>query len=201
MQVTPNKGVSIGSTYFATDPGANNVIIQGNVGIGTTSPLARLSIVPSTGYAILAGNYKIGNVAAPTADSDVVTLGWINSALSSINAVAIYATSTPATYAGSQSGYSGANALCAAVLAGTHVCTTGEIMNTINSGSSAAIPTGTTLWISNGPPGYTANANDCIGWTSATGSNYGAVWIKLASGDGFGSLNSCSTARSFACCQ
>ncbi len=173
----------------------------GNVGIGTTTPLARLEVVPASGYSILAGNYKIGNVASPTADSDVVTLGWVNSALASVGGVASYSTSTPATYSGSQTGYSGANALCAATVAGTHVCTTGEIFNTINTGGGAAIPAGSTFWVSNGPPAYTANANDCMGWTSAVGSDYGTVWIKLASGDGFGSLNACNVARSFACCQ
>lgn len=38
-------GVGIGGgSYFATDPGAGNLIVQGNVGIGTTSPGAVLDI-------------------------------------------------------------------------------------------------------------------------------------------------------------
>jgi hypothetical protein len=197
--------------HLAIGAGSNSVmlgnssvtktVLNGNVGVGTSTPNAKLEVIPASGYSILAGNYKIGNVASPTADSDVVTMGWVNSALSSVSAAAVYSTSTPATYAGSQSGYSGANALCAAVVAGTHACTTGEIFNTINTGAGATIPSGTTLWVSNGPPGYTANANDCMGWTSAVAGNYGTVWVKLATGDGFGSLNVCNTARSFACCQ
>ncbi len=187
---------------FDTNTGTKLVILNdGNVGIGTSTPNARLEVIPSSGYSIFAGNYKIGNVAAPTADSDVATMGWVNSALSSMSAVAVYSTSTPATYSGSQSGYSGANALCAATVSGSHVCTTGEILNTINNGLGSSIPASTFLWVSNGPPAYTANANDCMGWTSAVGTNYGTIWIKLASGDGFGSLNTCDTVRSFACCK
>ncbi len=57
------------------------LFMNGNVGIGTVAPSAALEIVPATGYSILAGNYKIGNVALPTADGDVVTKGYLDSAL------------------------------------------------------------------------------------------------------------------------
>ncbi len=38
LRIHSTGGVSIGDAYVATDPGANNLIIEGNVGIGTDSP-------------------------------------------------------------------------------------------------------------------------------------------------------------------
>ncbi|MFA5886350.1 MAG: hypothetical protein WC863_01065 [Patescibacteria group bacterium] len=76
--------------YYLENRGADgiwrqNLVIRstGNVGIGTTSPVAKLEVAASSGYSILGGSQKIGNVASPTANSDVATLGWVNSAISS----------------------------------------------------------------------------------------------------------------------
>jgi len=66
------------------DPnGTGRIIMQGNVGIGTTSPTARLEVVPISGYSILAGSFKIGNVALPTADADAATKGYVDTAIAS----------------------------------------------------------------------------------------------------------------------
>ncbi|MFZ2226246.1 MAG: tail fiber domain-containing protein, partial [Candidatus Moraniibacteriota bacterium] len=48
-------GLSLGNSYVSTDPGAGNMIISGNVGIGTTSPSARLNVVGT--------NYTSANLA------------------------------------------------------------------------------------------------------------------------------------------
>ncbi len=79
MTIYTNSGAITLGTASTT-----NIIMNpgGNVGIGTTTPLAKLSIVPATGYAILAGNYKIGNVALPTADGDAATKGYVDAAMS-----------------------------------------------------------------------------------------------------------------------
>jgi len=119
--------------------------------------------------------------------------------LPSSGGMSTYATATPSAYNGARGGYSSANALCNATLAGTHVCTSEEILNTINSGGS--LPPSTTLWINSGPPGYTVNANDCIGWTNSDSSSYSTIWVKLATGDGFGALEHCNNTRRYACCQ
>jgi len=68
---------------------AANIFSTGNIGIGTTDPAARLEINPLSGYSILAGSststtFKIGNVASPTENTDVATMGWVNSALESV---------------------------------------------------------------------------------------------------------------------
>ncbi len=42
MRLQSSGGLSFGSSYVSTDPGANNIIISGNVGVGTTSPASVL---------------------------------------------------------------------------------------------------------------------------------------------------------------
>lgn len=45
MRVSTSGGFAFGNSYYSTDPGVNNLIIQGNVGIGTTEPSARLDVI------------------------------------------------------------------------------------------------------------------------------------------------------------
>lgn len=107
-------------------------------------------------------------------------------------------------------GYKTANTYCssgAGDLAGSHVCTPAEMTNSYNNGvlgistiyTYALSPT---LWINSGPPGYTANANDCKGWTATTNPlsnpNYGTVWNFTGR---YGSLLPCKTGKKFACCK
>ncbi|MBI3799354.1 MAG: hypothetical protein HY268_20610, partial [Deltaproteobacteria bacterium] len=44
MRISAAGGLSLGSTYVGTDAGAGNMIISGKVGIGTTTPGARLAV-------------------------------------------------------------------------------------------------------------------------------------------------------------
>jgi hypothetical protein len=48
MRLWAAGGLSFGSTYVATDPGAGSMIIEGNVGIGTTEPGAKLEVAGVT---------------------------------------------------------------------------------------------------------------------------------------------------------
>jgi len=68
---------------------------------------------------------------------------------------------------GSLIGYAAANAICAAEYASSHFCLKSEILKTIANGNYTF--TGT-AWFQNGPPGYTANSDDCSGWTDGTSS-------------------------------
>ncbi|HBA36684.1 TPA: hypothetical protein DCZ15_02295 [Candidatus Falkowbacteria bacterium] len=186
------------------------ILKSGYVGIGTTAPAAPLEVAPVSGYAILAGtstemSYKIGNVAAPTADTDVVTKGYVDSTfiLSGSSTTAVLVGVTTGIYNGDNSGTAGyayAHAECAGEYAGSHVCATFEILNTIKDGGS---PPSEDAWVFNGPPAYTALANDCNARTNNTSAAYGTYWQKPATGfpEGRGLLMQCNNSIRFACCQ
>lgn len=107
------------------------------------------------------------------------------------------------------SGYYGANNKCQLDYPndpGVHVCTSEEILESIKCSVDGdpirGVVDGTSAWINGGPPGFTANANDCQGWTSSAANAYGRYWIfNLASG-GRGTTTSCnSPGIPFACCR
>lgn len=111
--------------------------------------------------------------------------------------------------------YDQANQKCAnhstdVSIRGSHVCTPDEMINSYNHGvvdespiythDSTAIPN---LWINNGPPGFTASANDCKGWTVISRGNnddpnFGAMWIFSKKAGG---LTPCQPDKKFACCK
>ncbi len=108
---------------------------------------------------------------------------------------------TGSTYNGSNGGYAAANGFCNTAHEGSHVCTTNEMLNTINMGT--ATPTEPFLWIFNGPPGYIARANDCDGRTNNTASAYGSVWQTSSTlwASGRGMVTPCNSNNKFACCK
>lgn len=117
---------------------------------------------------------------------------------------AIFIGKTTNTYNGNNGGvnkgYQNADALCAAeVDADSHVCTTQEILASV---SQNLIPD-ERVWFFNGPPGYTAMANDCYGRSSANGADFGAIWLppSVELPDGSGVLASCAFTYKIACCK
>lgn len=104
-------------------------------------------------------------------------------------------------------GYETANTYCEAAEIGSHICTPDEMINSYNHSvpespilNYVASPN---LWINNGPPGFTASANDCKGWTvstegSAQDPNFGAMWVFAKD---LGGLTPCQTGKKFACCK
>ncbi|EKD99699.1 MAG: cell wall surface anchor family protein [uncultured bacterium] len=66
MGLGSTGGLALGSTYFSIDPGANNAIFEGKVGIGITSPTGKLQVV---GDEVRIGD--AGTVDYATADGDL----------------------------------------------------------------------------------------------------------------------------------
>lgn len=96
-------------------------------------------------------------------------------------------------------GYQAANTICSAFWTGSHFCKTEEIMTIIEKQNISYFSG--TAWLANGPPGYTAPANDCSGWTSSDGNRYGAIWQFNSDGGGSGYLTTCNQPLPLACCK
>jgi hypothetical protein len=118
--------------------------------------------------------------------------------------VGAYTGQTASSYTGSitngtKSGYDAANAICDSNFPGSHMCAISEIMHTIALGSFSGISGD--AWVANGPPGYTANANDCKGWTSAAANYLGSFWNwGDTNGGGAGYLTACTGSKKINCC-
>ncbi len=172
---------------------------DGNVGIGTTSPGYKLSV---------AGGGSFDSpvvVGTPNDGSEAVNVDYLNSAISGLGGdnTVTFAGVSVSTFTGNQGGYDSVNNICAGVDLDSHICTTEDILTIINNGNISTIPTTTEgYWISNGPPGYTANANDCAGFTTSSASFLGAVWYKYNTyPSGVGALAKCNSTKNFACCK
>lgn len=205
----------------------------GNVGIGTTTPSTALHIYPHTnteGLRIVSSNYsplvirdstdwndlfrvnQSGDVTAVTSSATRMRSnnycdangdncfnpsgGW--------NSVSYFATVTSSTYSGNNNGHPGytyAHDRCNDQLAGSHVCSAEEILNTIRD--NKPLPS-VDVWIFNGPPGYTAAANDCEARSTNLGSSkYGAYWQASTTDNlkGRGLLAYCNSSLKLACCH
>jgi len=102
-------------------------------------------------------------------------------------------------------GYFDANAICAAKFeGGGHICSTAEVLNSIKCRSpklSGGSLDGVDAWIQDGPPGFTAPANDCQGWQSSAPNHLGRMWRFDPANGGQGFLTTCNTRIGFACCR
>ena len=100
---------------------------------------------------------------------------------------------------GLDTGYVAINDICNAEYAGSHFCQTDEVLNTINSEDISGFSG--TAWVAEGPPGYIANANDCIGFTNNNPTSLGSFWEFLNTNGGQGWLVNCSVTKPIACCK
>jgi len=204
------SGKSTAWPTFGSNP--ISLVIDGKVGIGTSTPSTYLSFLSYSGSSIGMAGGRITKLSDPVVTDDAATKGYVDliasTSAASVNSVGKFVSVSTNLYTGNNtgtgggvSGYTKANQICAATTAGSHVCTSFELLNSISTFTTPVVPAGTTLWIFNGPPGYTWNSNDCNGRNSVGHTDYGTVWVKLATGDGFGSLEFCDTPRQLACCK
>jgi hypothetical protein len=194
---------------FKSDNTTGSNYLLGNLGIGTATPAAgtRLDV---NGLIKM----RIASTSITQAE-DVVNKDYVDNKIvtvvNGINTTAKYYGVTTAAYYGNNvifgtgyatsTGYIAANDICNNSWTGTHVCTTGEILNTINTRNP--MPTESIVWIFNGPPGYTVEANDCDGRSSNRSTSYGAVWQASTTTwkNGRGMITACSSYNKFACCK
>ena len=95
-------------------------------------------------------------------------------------------------------GYAAANAICDAEYSGSHFCLKSEVLKTIANGNYSFSGT---AWFQNGPPGYSANADDCAGWTTNSNTYLGPFWNWDGnSGAGVGRLTNCAQSKQLMCC-
>lgn len=104
--------------------------------------------------------------------------------------------------------YFEAHAACDDDYPGSHVCTVGEMLESYQCADATDPVMSGSLngqygWVHGGPPGYTAEANDCVGWSSNASSAYGRFWIFNNTTGGHATSTSCNVGDTipFACCQ
>src|SRR3989339_92669 len=96
-------------------------------------------------------------------------------------------------------GYRAANAICIDEYGSdAHFCRTYDLIVSIELSDISSW--GGAAWVAEGPPGYTANSNDCQGWTASSSAMLGAYWEFQSTGGGMGWLISCLTQMPIACC-
>jgi hypothetical protein len=164
------------------------------VGIGTSTPQNELNV--------------IGNVNATGtiyANSFIGDGSGLTGIVGGGGARSYFLNKTIATYDGDDLGnYTAVKNACASEFLGSHICTVNEILDTMMYKDTSTITEWSgTAWIIGGPPGYTADANDCLGWTSSDNDDYGRFWNfdEVGTDDGMGWLTSCNQIKSLACCK
>lgn len=100
---------------------------------------------------------------------------------------------------GGDIGYVAANAICASEYPDSHFCLEVEVLKTIAAGNYSWAGTG---WMAKGAPGYTANADDCSGWTTNSNTYLGPFWNWDANAQaGRGALTNCAQTKPLFCCR
>ncbi len=191
-----------GSSISASDPSA----ILGLYSTAKGFLLPRMTTVQRDAIASPATGLQIFNTTTNSVEFYNGT-SWVSSGT---GAKVVQTTTTTYdgnfTHAGTSTvGYQAANNICNDFLSGSHLCQTSEIITIIANEDISA--TGldfdnlANAWVIEGPPGYTANANDCLGYTTNSNTALGAWWDFNANGGGMGWLVNCEEKRAIDCCK
>lgn len=101
---------------------------------------------------------------------------------------------------GSLIGYIAANDICSFEYANGFFCRTYDMLVTIEQDDVSDWVGGGNAWMAEGPPGYTYESNDCMGWTSSSSVHLGAFWEFDDDGGGMGWLVNCAQEKPLTCC-
>ena len=191
-----NSWGTILNEYLNSSLGENATslnISQGNLTLGQKITFAFGEIIDNVihGWIRITGNLNV------TGDVIVKGTSITNSTFGSI--VGYTSSSHDGNISnGSLNGYSAANAICDLEYSGSHFCLKSEVLRTISNGNYSF---NGTAWFQNGPPGYTANADDCSGWTTNSNSYLGPFWNWDANSQaGRGALTNCAQTKQLMCC-
>jgi hypothetical protein len=184
--------------FFGMNPSNNDITLVRNG--DTANPV--FNVDDATGSVTINNNFVVDASGTPSFPAG----GLSCSGAAVVGVTAGTHTGDP-TGPGGEQGYRAANALCNAFSAGSHVCSSEEVLSSIACNRIGSFPaSGTDAWVSGGAPGFSnPMANDCNGFqtaTSATGS-YGRRWsfANAAAGYGAGYAASCSQSLRILCCK
>ncbi len=199
---------SVLNDYLNTSLGENATslnISSGNITLGQKITFALGEMIDNlvygwiriTGNVEITGDTVIGGSLNVTDDILLNGTSVKNSTFSSI--VGYSSSSYDGNFSsGSLIGYVAANSICSSEYPESHFCLKSEVLKTISNNNYSF--TGT-AWFANGPPGYTANADDCSGWTTNSSTYLGPFWNWDAnSGAGKGALTNCAQTKQLMCC-
>lgn len=206
QDATDNGNVTTNSIQFAGGTSTANFNIDGYLALGGIR-LDALGTNSTTSGAFLVGVYdNFSSINATTVQGAFEAIDSLLSSMSTSTG-SYFVGLTALAYNGNFSafgkvGYQAANAICESEYPGSHFCRTDEMLQTISDKDIAALFVATTFgWISEGPPGYTANSNDCTGYTTSNNLYLGAFWGFDPNGGGAGWLTNCSNTRKISCCK
>ncbi len=201
------------TTYYPSPYGSYNelttysnaylAIKSGNVGIGTSSPVAKLEV---NGTVNVTGTVKMSGLqlGTSTASGNVLTADNTGNGTwqAAPKGLGTYVGATSLTYTGAGvGGYSGGNSKCAATFAGSRMCMAADFVN----GTPGAQDGWYNTYTFQTQAAY-ASGGDCLNWTQNMYSGFslvGPCWMYF--GVSFpqysGGMCGCSTSHRVLCCK
>ena len=90
LTISPNRGIAFGSTFYTTDPGLNNLIVEGGVSIGTTTSAGATNLLVA-GTAKSNGGFVYGTFTVATFPATTYLEAVVTDALAPIQGATVAA--------------------------------------------------------------------------------------------------------------